>query len=169
MLWLDDVQWLDSGTRRVLSSLAEDLAESGLLLIATAREEGPNRAAVDEFAADLGDALDTRVQLGPLSDESASQLLAESLGGLAVAPAFALLSARCDGNPFTLGEYLRAVIDAGLIRLSWGVWELEEGGLDALRLAPDVLGLILSRAEGLGADSRLILSTAAAIGIEVSP
>ena len=64
-----------------------------------------------------------------------------------------------------MGEYLRAVIDAGLIRPSWGLWELHEGGLDALKLSPDVLSLILARADGLGSDSRLILAIAAAIGV----
>ena len=92
VLWLDDVQWLDPATRRVLRNVAEDLAESRLLIVATARDEGSG--AVKEFAADLGDALDTRVQLPPLDDESASQLLADSLGGVAVAPALTRLAAR---------------------------------------------------------------------------
>jgi predicted ATPase len=165
VLCLDDVQWLDAATLRLLHSLAQDLAESGLLVIGTARDDGVNGASVDALAADLGGALDTRIQLAPLSEDSASQFLAESLGGAAVAPAFRRLAARCDGNPFTLGEYLRAVVDAGLIRPSWGVWQLEERGLDALALAPDVLHLIVSRADNLGADSDRVLATAAAIGM----
>ena len=130
--------------------LAEELADSSLLVLATARDADADRAAVEAFAADLGDALDTRLHLAPLTDDSAAQLLAELLGGAAIRPAFARLAARCDGNPLTLGVYLRAVIDAGLIRPSWGVWELEERGLDALVLPADALGLDSVAGEWLG-------------------
>ena len=56
-----------------------------------------------------------------------------------------------------------------MIRPSWGVWVLEEGGLDALELPADVLELVLSRIDGLGLDSRRVLAAAAAIGMRFGP
>jgi hypothetical protein len=45
-----------------------------------------------------------------------------------------LLRERGDGNPFVMIEYLRAIVDAGLLRPSWGEWLLDEDGLAALEL-----------------------------------
>ena len=170
ILWLDDVQWLDPATRRVLRHLAHDLADTPLLVAATARDDAESTAALEAFSADLGQVIDTRLEVPPLDGPAAGQLLAAHLGGAAVTPRLSTqLIARGDGNPFTLGEYLRAAVDAGLIRPSWGEWVLEEDGLDALELPEDVLRLVLSRVDGLGGDSRRMLAAAAAIGMRFRP
>ncbi len=170
IVWLDDVQWLDPASRRVLRHLADDLADTPLLLAATARDDSESRPAVEAFSADLGHVIDTRLDLRPLDDAEVGHLLAAHLGGAVVPPQLtAQLAARSGGNPFTAGEYLRAAIDAGLIRPSWGVWVLEEGGLDTLELPADVLDLVLSRVDGLGGDSHRVLAAAAAIGMRFRP
>jgi len=166
VLWLDDVHWLDSATRQVLRYLADDLADTPLLVVATARDDSEDRAALEAFTVDLGRLIDTRLDLRSLDDAAIGQLLAAQLGGAAVTPQLAgQLAARSGGNPFTLQEYLWAAVDAGLIRPSWGVWILEQGGLDTLELPADVLHLVLSRVDGLGMDSRRVLAAAAAIGM----
>jgi diguanylate cyclase (GGDEF)-like protein len=163
ILYLDDVQWLDAGTWRVLRRLAGELAQTPLLVITTARDDDDNREAV---SAGLDRVIDTRIALAPLDDAAAGELIAEHLGGVALAPALtARLASRCGGNPLMISEYVRAIVDAGLLRPSWGVWVLEERGLDALALPGDVLALIGSRVHGLGADSRRVLAAAAAIGM----
>src|SRR5262249_52517999 len=170
MLCLDDAQWLDQATQRVLRHLAGELADTPLLLAVTARDDRESRAALEAFSAALADVIDTRLELAPLDDGAIGQLLAAHLGGAALTPQLtAQLAARSGGNPFTLGEYLRAAVDAGLIRPCWGVWVLEESGLDALELPEDVLRLVLSRVDGLGMDSRRLLAAAAAIGTRFIP
>jgi eukaryotic-like serine/threonine-protein kinase len=160
------VQWLDPATRRVLRHLAGELANTPLLVAVTARDDSVSRVALAGFSADLTDVIDTRLDLPALDDAAVGQLLAAHLGGAAVVPELTARLAACSGgNPFTTEEYLWAAIDAGLIRPSWGVWVLEEGGLDALELPADVLRLVLSRVDGLGLDSRRVLATAAAIGM----
>ena len=170
ILYLDDVQWLDGGTRRVLRRLVDDLPEVPLLVVATARDDRVSQAALAAFTADLEPVIDTRVELGRLGDAAVGQVLSAQLGG-AVVPAelTAQLAARSGGNPFALGEYLRAAVDAGAIRPSWGVWVLEEGGLDALELPGNVVELILSRVDGLGGESRRVLAAAAAMGMRFRP
>ena len=146
---LDDVQWLDAGTRRVLRSLVQDLTEAPLLVVVTTRDDDESQSSVKAFSTEFERVIDTRVDLLPLDDQTAGELLATHLGGAVVAPALtARLTARCGGNPFALGEYLRAVVDAGLIRPSWGGWVLEQEGLDALKLPADVSGLILAGRAG---------------------
>ncbi|HEU4421253.1 MAG TPA: diguanylate cyclase [Pilimelia sp.] len=170
ILYLDDVQWLDPATRRVMRHLADDLADTPLLVAVTARDDGPSRAALAAFSADLDHVIDTRLELPALDDAAVGQLLAAHLGGAAVVPELTARLAACSGgNPFTAEEYLWTAIDAGLIRPSWGVWVLEEGGLDALELSADVLRLVLSRVDGLGLDSRRVLAAAAAMGMRFRP
>ena len=105
---------------------------------------------------------DTRLDLGALDDQAVGQLLAAYLGGADVPSEITRqLVTRCGGNPFTIGEYLWAAIDAGLIRPSWGTWVLDVGGLDSLELPADVLRLVVSRVDGFGGDSRRLLAAAA--------
>src|SRR5439155_16513637 len=162
---LDDVQWLDPATRRVLWHLTYDLPRVPMLVAFTARDDEPSRPAMDAFERDFTGAVQTWVDVGPLDDAAMARLVAAQLGGAAVTPELtAQIAARSEGNPFTAGEYLRAIVDAGLIRPSWGVWVLDAGGLDSLDLSGDVLDLVIARIAGLGGGSRRLLAAAAAMG-----
>jgi diguanylate cyclase (GGDEF)-like protein len=166
IVYVDDVQWLDAGTRRVLRHLADELSGKRLLVVATSRDDAASQAAYESFVAEFGG---TSLVLYPLDDAGMSRILGAHLGGAALTPELTrALVTRSGGNPFTAGEYVRAVIDAGLIRPSWGTWVLEEGGLDALQLPEDVLDLILARVAGLGRENRTLLVAAAAAGMRVS-
>ncbi|HEU4421618.1 MAG TPA: diguanylate cyclase, partial [Pilimelia sp.] len=166
LLCLDDVQWLDAGTRLVLHHLTDDLADSPLLVAATARDDAASRGAYDAFRTDFDAATDTRIVLHPLDDAAIAKIVQGDLSSAALTPQLTqALVERSGGNPFTAHEYARAVVDAGLVRPSWGTWVLEEGALDALDLPDNVLDLIQSRVAGLGTETRRLLVTAAAIGI----
>jgi diguanylate cyclase (GGDEF)-like protein len=170
VVYLDDVQWLDPGTKFVLRHLVEDLPDAPLLLVAAARTGGDTDSAVASLTAELDRAIDTRVELQPLDEAAVRDFVATRLGGAKVtSQVVGQLVARSGGNPFTLGEYLRAAIEGGVIRPFWGVWTLDEGGLDALELPDNVMDLILSRVDGLARRSRTVLAAAAAIGMRFPP
>jgi diguanylate cyclase (GGDEF)-like protein len=165
MLHIDDVQWLDGQTRRVLQQVATGLARVPLLVVATGRDDEDHRSALTRFRVDLGATLDTRIPLNPLDDGAAADLVTLHLGGVRLAADMIdELVARAGGNPFTVVEYVRAVIDAGLIIPSWGGWRLDLTGLDRLELSGDALDLVLQRIDGLGAESRRLLAAGAATG-----
>ncbi|HEV8173323.1 MAG TPA: AAA family ATPase, partial [Actinoplanes sp.] len=165
LLYLDDVQWLDGLTREVLRQVTSRLPGTPLLVIATGRDDPDSTAAVGRFMNDMDATLDTRLRLGPLSREAVADLVAFHLGGLRVAPSVVdELVARIGGNPFTVVEYVRAVIDAGLIVPSWEGWRLDQAGLDRLELSDDVLDLVLQRIDGLGGETRRLLAAGAATG-----
>ncbi len=169
LLHLDDVQWLDPGSRRVLRHLADDVGGTPLLVAVTARDDGESWAATEAFATAFDRVVDTRLDLGALDDQAVGQLLAAYLGADVPGELTRQLVTRCGGNPFTIGEYLWAAIDAGLIRPYWGTWVLDVGGLDGLELPADVLRLIVSRVDGFGGDSRRLLAAAAAFGSAFRP
>ncbi|GAA0809933.1 diguanylate cyclase [Spirilliplanes yamanashiensis] len=163
VLCIDDVQWLDAGTHRVLHHLTRSLGDSSLLVVATARDDAASRPALESFRRHFTGDTGAVLTLGPLSDTAMGDLLAAQLSGAEVTPELAaLLTARSGGNPFTALEYVRAIIDGGLIRPSWGTWQLDEAGLDALDLPDNLLDLIGARVAGLGAQARDLLVAAAA-------
>ncbi|GII23096.1 diguanylate cyclase [Planosporangium mesophilum] len=169
VLHLDDVQWLDAATRRVLQQIAVRLSDVPLLVVATARDDADNRPAVDVFRAEMAEALDTVVSLEDLSDRTVADLVAAHLGAMRVdRRVINQLVTRVGGNPFTIVEYVRAVIDAGLMTPSWDGWRLDLAGLDRLELSGDALDLVLRRMDGFSAETRRLLTVGAALGVRFS-
>jgi diguanylate cyclase (GGDEF)-like protein len=163
VLHVDDVQWCDDATRRVLRRLGPLLAQTPLLVVVTGREDG--EWTPEPVATDLDGALRYRVELGPLDDGSVAALVAGHFGASpAPAELVGRLATRTGGNPQAVTEYLRAVLDAGLVRPSWGTWLLDAAGLDALALPDNVMDLVLRRVEELDGPDRRLLAAAAAAG-----
>jgi diguanylate cyclase (GGDEF)-like protein len=169
LLVLDDVQWLDPGSRRVLAQLSVPLRFANILVVATARDEA-QPAGVEAFVAAMGGRVDLDLTLGPLDEAGVADQIRGLIPGLVVdARLVGLLYVRSNGNPFVVQEYLRAVVDAGLLRPDWGRWVLDEEGLDALELPQDALGLVITRVHGLPEGIRELLVTAAAVGARFHP
>jgi len=167
VLLLDDVQWWDKATREVMRRVVAMLPRTRLLLVLAVRDDGAARQVL-ESVVDVGP-VSLRLPVPPLDERATSALLAARLGS-ARAPAnlIARLSARAGGNPLALVEYLRAAMDAGLLRPAWGRWVLDEQGWDALDLPDDVLNLVLHRVDALGSTARTLLTAAAAVGTRFS-
>ncbi|GLZ00470.1 diguanylate cyclase [Actinoplanes sp. NBRC 103695] len=166
VLHIDDVQWLDGPTRRVLQQVTSRLTGTPLLVIATSRDGPGDLAALQRFGADMDVTLDTRIRLGPLGQDAVTELIAEHLGAVELpAEQIAELAVRAGGNPFTIGEFVRAVLDAGLVTPSWDGWHLDRVGLDRMELSgDDAVDLVLQRIDGLGTESRELLAAGAAGG-----
>jgi diguanylate cyclase (GGDEF)-like protein len=170
LLVLDEVQWLDTGTVRVLARLAEDLPTVPMLVLATGRDDPAGAARTDAVVAGAGSRVAADITLGPLTESGVAELVSILLPGVEVdARLVRLLNARGRGSPFVVQEYLSAIVDAGLLRPSWGTWILDEDGLDALELPDDALGLVLARVDGLGPGVRSMLTTAAVAGCRFRP
>ncbi|MET0418569.1 MAG: AAA family ATPase, partial [Actinoplanes sp.] len=123
VLQLDDAQWFDEATLRVLDQLAPELQTAPLLVVVTARDDAASRDAVGEFRARLGSHLDTTLRVEPLDAAAVGRLVSAANGGLRITEEVAArLATRSQGNPFTLLEYVKAIVDAGLAQVSWGTW-----------------------------------------------
>jgi diguanylate cyclase (GGDEF)-like protein len=170
VLHLDDVEWLDPGTRRVIGQLAAELADTPLLVVATTRDDPEQHQAVAALEEELGEAVTVRMELTALDDETVSRLVAGQLTGAAVpADLTAQIVTRSGGNPFMAVEYLRAIVDDGLVYPSWGAWRFDQAAFDALDLADDALDLVVKRVAGLDPVTRTVLTAAAAVGVGFDP
>jgi diguanylate cyclase (GGDEF)-like protein len=177
LLYLDDVQWLDDVTLGIVRHIAAELSGAPLLVIAAGRDDAaPDSigdaghlqgalAAVIEIMHPLLPQSATVVGPRPLDAEGVAQLVAAVSGGMKIdAETSARLAARSDGNPFTLLEYVNAIVDAGLVRPSWGTWRVDGTRLGDLELPRDAAELVLKRIDALDVESRHVLAVAAVVG-----
>jgi eukaryotic-like serine/threonine-protein kinase len=169
LLLVEDVQWLDAAGRRVLGELAADLPQVPLLVVLTGRDDA-RAAATAGAARALGPALAADLTLAPLEPAELLDLLADMLPGLDRGSRLAaLLAARANGSPLVALEYLRGIVEAGLLRPHWGGWELDEAAVDRLDLTGRAADLMLSRIRDLGTGTRALLTMAAAAGERIEP
>lgn len=173
LLHLDDVQWLDDVTLGILRHIAAEFSSAPLLVVAAGRNDagpgaiGPTRKVdgTGQFQRALEAAIDCVISPRPLDGDGVAQLVAAVSGGMTIdAETAARLAARSDGNPFTLLEYVNAIVDAGLVRPSWGAWRVDAARLGDVELPKDAAELVLKRIDALDAESRHVLAVAAVIG-----
>ncbi|MEV4708478.1 diguanylate cyclase [Actinoplanes sp. NPDC049316] len=159
LLLLDDVQWLDAASRRVLALLGPDLGTLPLLVLVTELDDAGSPLT------ELGSALDTTVRCEPLDSDTTGALIASRLPGARVPAALVdHVAARTSGSPLATEAYLLQLVDAGLLVPLWGEWYLDTAGADALPVAADARALIVARLEGLPDDVREVLVAASVAG-----
>ncbi len=115
MLILDDLQWADRTTLRLLEFLAREIGESRLLIVGTYRDvELSRQHPLSETLAQLSrEPVFQRKLLGGLSQED-TQRFVESVAS--VEPSQTLVEtiyAHTEGNPFFLSEVLRLLSEQG--------------------------------------------------------
>ena len=151
---LDDLQWADPLSLRLLRHLLQHERPGRFLMVGTVRSipVTPN-PALDAFLADLGrDGLVDRVSLEGLAEEEVGELLARS--GFGAAPARAAAIHRATrGNPFFVTE---------LAELA------EQDDQDPNALPASVRDAITARLVHLDADVTKVVSVAAVAGPSVT-
>jgi DNA-binding CsgD family transcriptional regulator len=169
VILLDDLHWADPASLDLLRFLAREFAQAAILLLATYREDELTRRhplarllplLVRETNAE-------RLSLRAL-DRTAVRELVSSRYALAeedAARLVAYLVERGEGNPFFLGELLRALEDEGLLETTGTGWRLRD--LAQARLPTLVLQVIDSRLARLPDEAQELLTIAAVIGQEV--
>ncbi|HEY2202508.1 MAG TPA: AAA family ATPase, partial [Solirubrobacteraceae bacterium] len=118
LIFLDDVQWVDSGTVAALRSLPPRLASLPVgWVLAMRPDQGPGqlRRAVEYLAAEGAE----RLVLEPLSEAAVAQVARDLLQA---EPDEALVRVACEagGNPFLLVELLEGLRQEGLIQVGSG-------------------------------------------------
>lgn len=169
-LFLDDLQWADPATLKLLGALMTD-PESAHLLVLSAYRDGevddthPLALALAQLRRS-GVPVSV-VPLAPLGEAEVAAFIADTLGcGAAqVEPLAALLSEKTGGNPFFVGQLLRGLFRDGLITfdasrgtLSWD--------LDAIRASTDddVVAFVTDKLRALSPSAQRALELAACVG-----
>ncbi|HEX5468880.1 MAG TPA: AAA family ATPase [Gaiellaceae bacterium] len=156
VLVFDDLHWADDGLLDFIDHLVEWVEDTPLLVVGTSRpellERRPGWTGTRENALML--------PLPALSDSDTSTLVASLLENTALSPeAHAALLAHAGGNPLYASEYVRMLVDRGLLRAG------DQGDLAGeLPLPESVQGIVATRLDALPAAEKRLLQDAAVIG-----
>lgn len=171
VLFLDDLQWLDAASLRVVHDLMTEEEVRHLLLVGTYRdnEVGPDHPLMLRLDAirRAGTSV-TEVNLAPLSADSVTDLLADALHSKrrAVEPLAALVHGKTGGNPFFAIQFLLALHDEGMLvfdarKAAW-TWDLER--IRAKGYTDNVVDLLVEKLARLPATTRAALRQLACLG-----
>src|SRR5262249_5626124 len=139
---LEDVQWADGATVRMVGATLRNLRALPLMILALARPE-----VFVRFPGLWAQRGVQTINLGPLPRRPPEHLTPDPLGGREGDEMVARVVGRADGNPFYLEEIIRAVL---------------AGRGDAL--PSSVLGSVEARLDAEGTQSKRILRAASVFG-----
>ncbi len=170
VLFLDDLQWSDTASLQLLRHLLASGSLSHLLVIGACRdqevEEGhPLWRTLEEIAATTH--LE-QIGVGPLDQHTVARIIAETVHGAPARaqPLTALLSAKTQGNPFFLREYLKTLHATGAFTFApdTGTWTWDLPQVQALALSPNVVDMLVARLQQLPPATQQVLPLAACVG-----
>lgn len=169
LLWLDDLQWADSASLRLVERLLSHGVQGPVMLVATHREEQLAGTDLEK----LRDTTQVRtLSLEPLSRVEIERLIAELLP--APAEAQAALAGLCLdktlGNPFFIEQLLRSLQQEGLLEFDGerGQWHWELPRLQALEVYDNVVDFMVGKLQDLPASTAELLQWAACLGTSFS-
>jgi predicted ATPase/signal transduction histidine kinase len=171
VLFVDDLQWADSGTLELLELLLTDRESAHLLLLGAYRENEvspthPLRSMLER--ASEAEAAVRTVELGPLEEQDLCRLVADTLrcpperaAGLAT-----VVFDKTRGNPFFVNQLLRALHHGGQLSFdpeaaAW-TWDLDQ--IQGVASTDNVVELMIAGIRHLSAGERAVLMSAACIG-----
>jgi predicted ATPase/signal transduction histidine kinase/ActR/RegA family two-component response regulator len=182
ILFLDDLQWADSASLRLMRRMLADPDLGHLLVIGSYRDAEVDAAhpltmALDQLRAEAASI--QHITLGPLAVEHVQALLADTLGRgaadaderlaerqTALADLAALIWQRTAGNPFFVNQFLRTLHQDGLLafdRVS-RAWRWDLAAIQARGITDNVADLLIERMRKLPESTRGALELAACAG-----
>ncbi|MEZ5509850.1 MAG: response regulator [Gammaproteobacteria bacterium] len=152
VLFLDDLQWADTASLRLLESLVSVAADASILLVGAYRDNEvdgshPLWYLKQELQQQQPNLLD--LQLGPLQEADVARFIAETLHSRVddVTTMAQVLHGKTLGNPFFLSRYLTQLYENGVIQFDAAQcrWCWNDDEIRALSLADNVVELLSAK------------------------
>ncbi len=160
VLVIEDMHWADPAMLAFVEHLSEWASGVPMLVLCTARPELYER----EPAWGGGKRNHTAVSLSPLSPDETAKLIGALLDQTVLpAQTQAALLARAGGNPLYAEEFIRMLMDRGVLVRLGATWELAAGD-DDIPVPHSVQTLIAARLDTLPPARKSLLHDAAVIG-----
>jgi predicted ATPase/serine phosphatase RsbU (regulator of sigma subunit) len=170
-LFLDDLQWADAASLRLLRQVLTGANCSHLLVIGSYRNNDPSELhplllTLDDLRK-AGVRID-ELTLAPLGLEHVVALVGDTLhlDAAAVRPLAEILLRKTDGNPFFLQQFLTALHDQRLLEFDaeLGRWAWNDARVQAAVASDNVVDLLVARLRRLSDVAREVLTLGACIG-----
>ncbi|MEH2072103.1 MAG: PAS domain S-box protein [Nostoc sp.] len=173
VIFLDDLQWIDAATLKLIELILLDEQTQYLFLIGAYRDNevtSTHPLVLTLEKLQKGGAVLQEIILTPLTLEPLSQLLAETLhhNTDTVRSLAQVVLRKTEGNPFFVGEFLKMLYGENLLtfdaqQLNWQ-WNLAQ--IEAQDITDNVVELLLRQLQKLTQATQQILSIAACVGAE---
>ena len=172
-LFLDDLQWADAASLRLLRQVLTGANCSHLLVIGAYRNNDPGelhplRLTLDDLRK-AGVRID-ELTLEALQVEHVVALLGDTLhlDAATVHPLAEILVRKTDGNPFFLQQFLTALRDQRLLEFDAerGRWVWDDARVHTAVASDNVVDLLVARLRRLSDVAREVLTLGACIGQE---
>lgn len=171
VLFLDDLQWADQSSLRLLDTLLSNRSLQGLFVIGSYRSSDISEGQpLSLFLRDLrlrGQVID-EIALGPLDRPSLSQFVADMLHTTPehCEPLARLLLHKTEGNQFFTSELMKSLVQRRLIVYDHRDqrWQWDLAAIEQVEVAPNIAQLMVERLSRLGTDALQLLKIAACIG-----
>ncbi len=171
VLFLDDLQWADFGTLKLIELMVTDDKVESLLLLGAYRDnevddDHQTMLAIDRLKKQ--GVTVNQIVLTPLKPNDVTQLLAETLyrDCSAVTPLTELVLQKTLGNPFFINEILGTIHQANLFRFNrehrYWEWDIEQ--IQTLGITDNVVDLTLDKLSLLPEETQTVLRLSACIG-----
>ncbi|MEG3973371.1 AAA family ATPase [Microcoleus sp. herbarium8] len=171
VIFLDDLQWADAASLKLLQLLMVESTAGYLLVIGAYRDNEvfaahPLMLTLEAIAQ--SDSIVNTITLQPLSHASLNQLVANTLNCSAALaqPLTDLVFQKTQGNPFFATQFLKALHQDCLINFDaqLGHWECDIAKVRSAALTDDVVEFMALQLQKLPTATQTILQLAACIG-----
>ncbi len=171
VIFLDDLQWADSASLRLLELVMSDENSSCLLLIGAYRdnEVGPGHLLPPVLESLRGRGVSVHgVHLEPLALEHIAAMCADTLdcGPEEARPLAELIRRKTAGNPLFVNEFLKTTYREGLIAFERevGRWTWDTARIEDRIITDSVVTLMVEKIRRLPEETQRLLRLAACIG-----
>ena len=171
VMFLDDLQWSDRASLKLIRHLATAPHGMRLLLVGAYRdnEVGPaHPLALALHDLEAAGVTPTRVTLAPLPLSAVLELVADALSSSPdkVRPLAELLSEKTGGNPFFLLQFFSTVYEEGILEYSIDArqWRWDLAAIDGLESTENVVDLMIKLLKRLPAETQAALQVASCVG-----
>ncbi|MDZ7952513.1 AAA family ATPase [Nostoc sp. DedQUE09] len=171
VIFLDDLQWIDSASLKLLQFLMSEVNYASLLVIGAYRDNEvsathPLMLTLDDIKKN-GAKINT-ITLKPLNESKLNQLVADSLDcteNLAL-PLSKLIYQKTQGNPFFAIQFIKALHQDALIYFNYeqGHWQCDIAEINQRSLVNDVVEFMALQLQRLPKSTQDVLKLAACIG-----
>ena len=171
VIFLDDLQWADTATLKLLEMIVQDHEIKSLLLICSYLDDEVSEAHPIMETMDILRDSSTSVShfhLGPLPSQVVGNMVADALRMdiEAVDTLSQIVFEKTGGNPFHIGEYLKQLSEEQLLyydvdRQGWRWDAVKIAGAD---LGEDAVDIFIERIRKLDDPSQKVLKNGACIG-----
>lgn len=171
VVFLDDLQWVDSASLQLIEIMLTTLKTKGLLLIGAYRnnETSPLHPLITMTQRIAKNGANIKeIEVPPLTIHSVNQLIADSLH-LSIEkcrPLCEIIYNKTRGNPFFTNQLLTFLYEEGLLYVDskGGTWDWNLDKIRSLDVSDNVIDLLIAKLNKCSQEMQKILQTAACIG-----